>query len=91
MQLKLTIPQDSTCNTRTCVMLPFPVTTTLHRADLFANFMLLFVQVKPDVSRSSINIQRRRTYLNITIQYLNAIWNVINFEEASKRYDVSRR
>jgi len=48
-------------------------------------FYLQYLNVKVDVSFIP-SVVRKQIPLMCTIQYLNAIWNVINFQEAENRY-----
>jgi Fe-Mn family superoxide dismutase len=49
-------------------------------------FYLQYLNVKVDVSYRC-SLERDTLYLSVKLsQYLNAIWSVINFEEAEKRF-----
>jgi len=48
-------------------------------------FYLQYLNVKVDVSFVPFDVHESNP-LMCTIQYLNAIWNVINFQEAEKRF-----
>ena len=50
-------------------------------------FYLQYLNVKVDVCISSfLSYKEMANRMSTFLQYLNAIWNVINFEEAEKRY-----
>ena len=56
-------------------------------------FYLQYLNVKPDVCFRTLSFQYIRVgtneRLSIFLQYLKAIWHVINFDEAAKRYDAA--
>lgn len=49
------------------------------------SFYLQYKNVKVDVSGWACY-----SVSKLTLQYLNAIWNVINFQEANKRYEAAQ-
>ena len=49
-------------------------------------FYLQYLNVKADVSSCFVLISRTSVHRATACQYLNAIWNVIDFQEAEKRY-----
>lgn len=51
-------------------------------------FYLQYLNVKPDVSAFP-PFHSLISHTNDGIQYLKAIWHVINFDEAGKRYDAA--
>ncbi|KAK7035366.1 hypothetical protein VNI00_011897 [Paramarasmius palmivorus] len=54
------------------------ITTTANQDPLLTHVPVIGV----DIWEHAFYLQ----YLNVKVDYLNAIWNVINFEEAEKRY-----
>lgn len=52
------------------------------------SFYIQYKNVKPDVSNSVMDFSQIGADFCYSFQYLNAIWNVINFNEAENRINV---